>query len=162
MNGLLVLKVVKQMRPLFLCWPFKTGGDLSLQTQEKYSGLSACYLLLVFCPWLWGVCSGLQRSSQRRPGVLPRAVFPLQCCRPLACLPLSPLSPGPPASSDITGSVPSPAFASAILSDQTSLPSHFHQGPTQSHPWGKLVRVPSPLASLRTLLFRDLFLSPAS
>ena len=35
-----------------------------------------------------------------------------------------------------------------------SSPFTFPQGPTQSHPWGKLVRVPSPLASLRSLLLQ--------
>lgn len=118
-------------------------------------GLSAWYLLLVLRPWLWHVRSGLQRSSQRRPESSPGLLLPgvLQGSS-LACLPLSPFSPAPPSFFRHCRLCPVSCLCICCSFWLNSSPFTFPQGPTQSHPWGKLVRVPSPLASLRSLLLQ--------
>ena len=102
------------------------------------------------------MCAPGCRGPPRGGPSPPQGCFLLECCGPLL-LPASPYPPFPqPLPSFFRHHRLCPISCLCICCSfwLNSSPFTFPQGPTQSHPWGKLVRVPSPLASLRSLLLQ--------
>lgn len=140
------------MRPLSMCWPFTARGDLSLHVEDVHWIFSL--VLAVSSPSV-ALTRGL-RAAEALPEearVLCRAVLPPGVLQASCLPPLLPPFPGPPellqTPQALSRLLPLHLwfFLIKLLSPHSSPGSH-------SESSLGLVRAPSPLASLRTLLLQ--------